>query len=157
MNEAASGLLKRLDEADWFGNIGKDLADPSVVHVTRWLDAIAAATDGWWETVGYQFAMALRETVGEADPIASATWETLETELGGAIRPMLARKVKSLRDERGFPLEAEMILGHQVKHAVLEVEFLALPEPGFFGSIAVWVLNGRYPCGVTSDGVLKIY
>jgi hypothetical protein len=98
-----------------------------------------------------------RQTAAEADPTSKSGWDTLDKQIFEAVRPLVAQQVAPLRAERGFPMQAEIVLGHQIRHALLEEEFLAQVEPGFFKHIALWILRGRYPCGMGEDGRLFIY
>jgi hypothetical protein len=156
MREATAQLLEQLQKAPWFTAIGQPLAEPDVVRLTKWMDAVAAASDPWWEMLGYQQAIALREAAA-ADPEAEARWGQVEKELEAQVRALVARQVAPLRAERGFPAQAEMVLGHHLRHALLETEFLDLSEPGYFGEFAQWVLRGRMPCGVDERGQMLIY
>jgi hypothetical protein len=156
MRESTLQLLEQLQKASWFAAIGQPLAERGVVRLTKWMDATAAATDPWWEMMGYQQAMALREAAG-ADPEAEARWEQVDKELDAQVRPLVARQVAPLRAERGFPAQTEMVLGHHLRHALLETEFLDLPEPGYFVGFAQWILRGRMPCGTDETGRLMVY
>jgi hypothetical protein len=50
-----------------------------------------------------------------------------------------------------------MILAYQVRHALLETEFLAVLEPSFFKQITSWLLRGRFPCGLNDEGKFQVY
>jgi hypothetical protein len=153
----AAELLKQLQEANWFASIGRPLDDPHVIRVDKWMAAIASLTDGWWEVCGYERALALRRAAVDGDRELAGAWEQLDEQLVEVVRPLLARQVGPVRAERGFPVEAEMILGHQVRHALLEAQFLGRAAAGFFSEIASWLLRGRLPCGMNQAGKLLVY
>ncbi|HMP04556.1 MAG TPA: hypothetical protein PKC45_18870 [Gemmatales bacterium] len=157
MRDATTQLLQQLQTTPWFTQIGQPLDEPEIMRLGKWMDAMAASADPWWEMVGYQQAVALREAVAGASPEADARWEKLAEQFAAVVRPLVARQVKPLRAERGFPAEAEMILGHHLRHALLELELLAADEPGFFVEYAHWLLRGRMVCGVDENGRVLIY
>ncbi len=157
MRPATSALLSQFQQAQWFSAIGQSLDDPDVVRVTRWMDAIGFITDPWWEMLGYQQGLALQEAAIAADPQVETRWKKMDEELAALVRPLVARQVAPLRAERGFPAEAEMVLGYHLRNALLETELLELPEPGYFREVADWLLRGRLPCGVDESGKLRVY
>lgn len=157
MRDTTTELLRQLQDTPWFTHCGQPVNAPEIKVVTKWLDVVAAMTDPWWEMVGYQQALELREAVIEAAPEGAALWDKHAEQFAAEVRPLVARQVAPVRSKRGFPVEAEMVLGHHLRHALLETELLAPEEPGFFVEYAQWLLRGRFVCGIDKKGRLLIY
>lgn len=157
MQDDSSTLLRDLEEATWFLHIGQPLKERGVLHVTKWIDAVTAATGGWWEMISYRQSIALQDAVVAHDKKQMTEWKRLDRRLHNEVRELTTRKVSLLRAERGFPSEAEMILAYQIRHAVLETEFLGMEEPMLFRVVVSWLLRGRYACGLNGRGRLMVY
>lgn len=157
MRAATKELYDRLRTTPWFTQCGQPLNMRGIKAVSRWLDAVNAMTDGYWEVVGYQQALALREAVEQENPAGASRWEELTEAWQPLIQKLVAEKIRAIRLERGFPGYGEMILAHNLRHALLEKELLEMEEPGFFVNYAEWILGGRLPCGVDAKGRLMVY
>jgi hypothetical protein len=153
MTRQTRELLKELEEAAWFAVVGRPLAEAasgSVVLVSSWEDALACySSQHKWSCLKLEQGYELRAYLQTHAPDRRRAWNLSVREVKKSLLPLVQKKTRPVVRRLTIPQAATVqhaaecdILG-----ACMELEYSDVRPPGFYCSLVLWYLGGRFPCG----------
>ena len=158
MNESSRLSLVRLEEADWFSNVGKPSDTVVVVH--SWVEAMQLADSSKYENARLEVTNRMCEKLQRIDKDRFNKWNEIARWVRPLIDELVARKISDVVKQNDLPESFSAIVRWDIAHLFMESEYVDLLEPSLYSGLAYWYVSGRFPCGHTTyddTGVPIIY
>jgi hypothetical protein len=150
MHPRTIATLEKLENADWFANVGTyaGVEDRSkFVLLSSWQEAIRHCSSVDWENLCLEAANQYRERLLEKSKVRFNQWNEIVTQLKAVTEPFVRRKIEAVVREHGLPKVFEDTVQWDMLHVCMEAEYADVYQPGFYASQAYWYVKGHYACG----------
>lgn len=151
MRSQTMSMLRELEGADWFCNVGRPVEGPQggdVIVASSWDEAVEQCATNDWANFKLEHANRLTMFLSRHHPGRyNAAWNELAREVKAVSEPLVTRKLDAFVAELGLPKAVDDCVRWDVVSACMELEYADLRPPGFYQSLMSWYLRGRFPCG----------
>lgn len=160
MKRQTSAQLTRLDDCEWFRNVGDPVSDETVVVVASWKEAIRHCRTEDWEYLQQETANLLGLRIGGRSDERLQEWNDIVDEVKAVSMALVSRKIQAVVRENRLPKVFEDVVQWDVLHACMECEYADIISLDFYANQAYWYEQGHFPCGwegIYPEGKLIIY
>ncbi|REK71269.1 hypothetical protein [Paenibacillus paeoniae] len=143
-------LVERISSITWFSNCGNPLGDRiqlEVVYESNWKKAAKRAQSNHWEAVTLEAGNELTEFLSLNYPDLYKQWNHLVREGKEVIELHIVPKINEYIKVREL---SPALLDHvkwDMVSAIMEHNYMAQKEPGFFIELLKVYESGNFPCG----------
>jgi hypothetical protein len=146
MQAETNAVLKKLEEADWFGHVGEPV-EAKVFAVSSWQEAMDTCASSSWLWHLLQTSEGNMRELCFRDEKALDRWEKISKEMDKVAAPLVRKKTQSVVRSHKLPKLFRQIVNLAMHGFLMEMEFADINPPGFFTELATWFYNGHFPCG----------
>jgi hypothetical protein len=160
MHPRTIATLDRLDETEWFTQVGLDDDVENACILTSWQKAIEYCAWIEWKNIRLEAANVLWEKLLLGPLDRFGLWNDTMAEVKEAAIPFAKRKIEAVVRENNLPPVFEQAVEWDIIHVCMEAEYADVVPPGFYANLCYWYTVGHFQCGWEggfSDGRPIIY